>query len=238
MPGTKGRGRPVASEYNDRQICFICCRNDREQFCRCRNYINELDVPSGFDIEVIPIDGAPSMAAGYNVGMSQSNAKYKVYLHQDVYITNRRMLRDMIDLFATHPQIGLLGVVGAQVLPATGIWWESSSCYGKVNEVRDSERRLQFNEVREPYMNVEALDGLILMTQYDVSWREDLFPTWHFYDISQCQEFLRAGFEVAIPKQEEPWCIHNCGSDINLNGYEESRQVFLHEYLRDRTQSN
>ena len=49
------------------------------------------------------------------------------------------------------------------------------------------EERLQGAEYSK---SVAAADGLLLATQYDIDWREDLFENWHFYDISQCMEFL------------------------------------------------
>ena len=78
---------------------------------------------------------------------------------------------------------------------------------------------------------MEALDGLLMATQYDVPWREDLFTKWDFYDISQSQEFLRAGYKVVVPNQEEPWCIHDDGF-FNLKNYYVSRKIFVDEYKK------
>ena len=51
----------------------------------------------------------------------------------------------------------------------------------------------------KPYTEVEAVDGLFIATQYDVKWREDIFDGWDFYDISQSEEFHRAGYKVVVP---------------------------------------
>ena len=61
----------------------------------------------------------------------------------------------------------------------------------------------------EGFSKAQAVDGLLLATQYDLPWREDIFNGWHFYDISQCMEFMKAGYEVAVPWQESPWCDHD-----------------------------
>lgn len=42
------------------------------------------------------------------------------------------------------------------------------------------------------YQNVDAVDGLLMMTQYDLPWRDDLFSDFDFYDVSQAFEFRRA----------------------------------------------
>ena len=76
---------------------------------------------------------------------------------------------------------------------------------------------------------VEAVDGLLMATQYDVPWREDLFTGWDFYDVSQSFEFRRKGYRVVVPAMEEPWCIHDDGF-LNLSNYYNERKKFLSEY--------
>ena len=71
------------------KICFIICVNDDLFFQECVNYIHWLEVPEGMEVEVLEIREAKSMTSGYNEGMSSSNAKYKVYMHQDVFIINK-----------------------------------------------------------------------------------------------------------------------------------------------------
>lgn len=223
----------LSSTIDNHKVCFICCINDHKQFSRCVSYLNAIDLPSDFSVELLPVENAPSMAAGYNFAMRQSNAKYKVYLHQDVYVTYPQILSNIISFFGDHPQVGLLGVVGAQSLPRNGIWWESPDCVGKVRESHSGPvQLLEFPPTEGTYSQVAALDGLILMTQYDIPWRDDLFTGWHFYDVSQCLEFIRAGYEVGVPKQEEAWCIHDCGI-VSTEGYDKYRKIFLDEYFSD-----
>ncbi|MEK4397726.1 MULTISPECIES: glycosyltransferase [unclassified Bacillus (in: firmicutes)] len=38
---------------------------------------------------------------------------------------------------------------------------------------------------------VQALDGLLLATQYDVLWRKGIFDGWPLYENSQCFEFRK-----------------------------------------------
>ena len=83
--------------------------------------------------------------------------------------------------------------------------------------------------VRGDYEKVRAIDGFIMVTQYDLVWREDLFQGWHFYDVSQSMEFEKAGYEVGVPKQTSPWCLHDTGV-TNLINYEETRSLFVRNY--------
>mgnify|MGYP000872717211 CR=1 FL=1 len=81
---------------NDRQIAFIMCVNDDRQADESEFYIRCLDVPEHYEVDVIRVREAVSMAAGYNAAMQSSEARYKVYLHQDTRIISQTFIRDMI----------------------------------------------------------------------------------------------------------------------------------------------
>ncbi|HHW01018.1 MAG TPA: glycosyltransferase [Clostridiaceae bacterium] len=219
---------------NERKICFISCVNDHELYREALYYINHLEVPQGYEIECISIENAKSMAQGYNKAMKLSDAKYKVYLHQDVYIINKFFIKDILNIFENNEKIGMLGVAGAKTVPTNAIWWESGEKCGKVYDTHTGQNNLlSFGEVKSDYETVKAIDGLIMITQYDIPWREDIFDGWHFYDLSQSMEFIRAGYDVAIPNQVNPWIIHDCGIVNVINGYEDYRKLFLEEYSKD-----
>lgn len=70
-------------------------------------------MPDEIVAEIFPITGAASMASSYNYGMSLSDAKYKVYLRQDVFIINKNFINDITRIFVDNPDIGMIGMVGA-----------------------------------------------------------------------------------------------------------------------------
>ena len=216
---------------DSRKICFITCVNNKQLYHESLYYINQLEVPDGYEIECIAIENATSMIKGYNEGMKASDAKYKVYLHQDVYILNKYFIKDILNIFQSNDKIGMLGLAGAEILPTNGVWWESEHKYGKVYDSHTGKMELLcFKEIENEYERVQAIDGLIMVTQCDILWREDLFDGWHFYDISQSIEFIKKGYEVIIPRQKQPWVMHD-GGIVNIqNKYEFYRKVFLEEY--------
>lgn len=222
---------------NSNKICFISCVNDERQYEENLLYINQLKIPEGYEVEKIGVRGAKSMTSGYNMAMQQSNAKYKVYLHQDVFIINKNFINELIEVFDGDNYLGVMGVVGTKELPPSGNWWESALTVGKVYENHTGKMLLlSFKEVTKAYEEVQVLDGLVLITQYDVPWREDLFKGFHYYDISQCVEFKKSGYKVGIPNQSNPWVIHDCGLKQDKNDfwvYEGYRKVFLKEYYKD-----
>ncbi|MGG4553247.1 glycosyltransferase [Paenibacillus humicus] len=217
------------------KICFIYCVSQQDVLQESLRHISALHIPDGFEIEIISVSGAQSITSGYNRAMRQSDAKYKVYLHQDVYIIHENFLEDTIRIFQQHPNLGLMGVIGSAYIPPSGMWWEAAENYGQVYGSHSGQMELlAFNnsEAGRSYQPVAAVDGLLIMTQSDIPWREDLFQDWDFYDLSQCMEFYRAGYEVGIPSQDTAWTVHDCGV-ADLSKYEENRIRFIQEYAQD-----
>lgn len=217
---------------NEQKICFIICYNNELYLSECIRYLNYLEIPDGFELDLLTIAQAESMTAGYNAAMQASDAKYKVYLHQDVFVLYRGFLKDTIALFLKHPEIGMIGMVGTLKMPQSAVMWETNdrigalrSCHlNTVDDFFDHE-----HDKEAVYTQVEAVDGLLMMTQYDVPWREDLFDGWDFYDASQSYEFRIKGYHVVVPYQEVPWVLHDCGF-LNFQNYEKYRALFCKEY--------
>lgn len=213
---------------NERKICFIACVNNDKYEREMLTYINHLEVPEGYEVEYLSIRDAKSMTSGYNEGMRSSDAKYKVYLHQDVFIINRNFIGDILAIFEDEG-IGMLGMVGSPAMPENAIMWNAprvgrlyfSTIYNSGESV--------FQCIEGKYCEVQAVDGLLIATQYDLPWREDLFRNWDFYDVSQSREFIQKGYKVVVPNQESAWCIHDDGF-YNLKNYYASRRIFRENY--------
>ena len=108
---------------NAQKVSFIICTDSESALHECEIYIKQLTVPEEFVVNVLPIRGANSMAEGYNAGMLQTDAKYKVYLHQDALILNKNFLQDTLAIFQENPQIGMIGMVGTKQLHKNGCIW-------------------------------------------------------------------------------------------------------------------
>ena len=212
------------------KICFIICTNDGQQLEECLMYLSLLHVPEGYSTDVVTVTGAASMASGYNGAMRSSDAKYKIYLHQDTFIVETFFLDYLLRLFRKSSRIGMVGIVGAERLSGDGVMWHEQRC-GNFYRL-DGLRKDGFDNV-EPFKRghreVEAIDGLLMATQHDLSWREDVFDGFDFYDVSQCMEFRRAGYKIAVPAQKTNWVIHDCVAPDFWN-YNKYRELLLREY--------
>ncbi len=214
---------------NEKKVCFIFCSNDQLYTEECLYYINHLNIPEGYEVDALAIEGAVSMTAGYNEGMQASDAKYKVYLHQDVFIVNPDFIQDFIDIFRKDARIGMIGMIGSPRLPDSGIMWDDERC-GAIYVPAYNKDSLFRAGGEDALMEVEAVDGLLMITQYDIPWREDLFDKWDFYDCSQSQEFIRRGYRIVVPWMKEPWCLHDSMISY-MTSYDGERQKFLREYF-------
>lgn len=224
-------------KVDENKICFIACVNDERLYEESVLYLKQLTVPTGMEVELIAVRGAESMTAGYQEAMEASNAKYKIYMHQDVFILNRNILLTLLGIFRQNKHVGMVGVVGAGELPREmPIWWKSAVRYGKLYH-RKSMEEIQmdvFGEFDGDFASVQAMDGLFMATQYDIPWRTDLFKGWHFYDISQCQEFVQYGYQPVIVRQQEPWLVHAAGRRLVDDIYLAEMEKFKRYYCVDK----
>lgn len=215
---------------NKKQIAFIICVNNDIYFEECKYYIDRLLKPAGYSIDIIAIREADSMCAAYNAGMQSSDAKYKIYMHQDVMIRDVHFLESIIKLFTENEKVGMIGMIGGTRMPKTGVTYRAWNV-GMV-DCRDPDMAYFMagaKDMKREDTIVEAVDGLLIATQYDVPWREDLFTHFDFYDVSQSFEMRKAGYEILIPYQKKPWVIHD-SSFAKLTYYDEARKICLKEY--------
>ena len=220
---------------DNNQFCFIICTNDRQYLDECIMYISLLSVPDGYTTDIITIEGAESMTAAYNAAMNASPAKYKIYLHQDTMILNRFFLYNILKIFQSDEDIGMIGMGGNVHLEEDALLSQDLSKYVGYNYSRSLEKYISNRIGDEDYIyDVEAIDGFIMVTQYDIDWREDLFDAWDFYDLSQSMEFHRKKYRVVVPDQKGiEWCFHADDMTSTLFNFEKYRNIFKKEYRYD-----
>lgn len=219
---------------DEKKIAIITCVNDESLYQEAMLYIRHLEIPAGMTVEILEVWEAKSMTAGYQYAMENSDAKYKIYIHQDCFLCNKNILQDLVNIFLQDSSIGVIGVAGAGDLSVEKpVWWCSRQQYGTIYTKQGYEHMHQdrFGEVAEPYVEAAVVDGVFMATQYDLPWRQELFDGWHFYDVSQSREFINAGYKVVIPYQEKPWVIHFSPRKTTFDGYNKYSKIFLQEYF-------
>lgn len=223
---------------NPEMISIILCANQQSYVDELMRYIKQLLLPEHFSIELIVVNQASSMAQGYNAGMHAAHGKYKLYIHQDTFLIDPDILIHIIAAFHNDRSTGVIGIAGTTELTDDGIWWNSEAiCHRSCiiqDDFLDIMCKIQNNSHKLGTIeNVAALDGIFLATSFDIEWRSDLFDGWHFYDISQCREFINAGANVTYYNSNFPVAIHELSLNQYIDpNYEKYRKIFCKNYLK------
>lgn len=220
---------------NDKKYCFIICTNSPMYYEECVKYIERLQIPEGYEVELLEIQQAKSLAGAYNEAMQSTDAKYKIYLHQDVFILYPHFLQSVLDIFSIDDTIGMIGMVGNEKMSVDGVMWHEKgigNLYGLEEGTKECEESPYFTyryHITDGLWKAETVDGLMMITAVDIPWREELFDGWDFYDVSQSFEMRKRGYKIVVPVQKMPWVMHDDGI-LNLRNYDKYRQAFLREY--------
>ena len=218
---------------NDHKFAFIICTNDTRLLEECLHYIDHLIIPEGYETELLTVTGAECITRAYNEAMQASDAKYKIYMHQDVFILNLNLLTDLLTIFASDPQIGMIGMVGYEKVSPDGIMWHtdrSGDLYMRSPKIPYPALSDYRYNIVDGYNYVAEIDGLFMATSYDLPWDTAKLNGWDFYDAFQSIHFLLKGYKIAVPCQKHPWCMHDDNKFPSLFHYDQYRQLFLQTY--------
>lgn len=138
----------------------------------CQYYINRLHILEGYKTVILAVREADLMCVIYNLAMRSTAAKYKVYLHQDVFIGQENFLNEILRRFRENPEVGMIGMFGGNELPKSGMIFDKWN--EGIVDVREPDMAyyLIFNKDAPDDVIVEATDGSNIITQYDLKWRE------------------------------------------------------------------
>ena len=213
------------------KFCFIICTNNELLLDEAVLYIHSLTVPEGYTIQLLTVKDALSMASGYNEAMTASDAKYKIYMRQDVFILHKNFLVDLLSIFHSDPQIGMIGMVGYERVSNDGIMWNAKRCgtpyQAKPTVPYPPLSQYTYSLHNDGYTCVAQIDGFMMVTAYDYLWNADLLKHWDFYDVYQSLTFLSHGYKIVVPVQSHPWCLHDDGIIVNLTNYNYYRKIFM-----------
>jgi len=220
---------------NNHKFAFIICTNNDVYLQECLHYIDFLIIPENYEVDILTIHSASSMTSGYNEGMQSTDAKYKIYMHQDVFILNRNFLFDILSIFDLDNNIGMIGMVGYPVVSRSGFMWHEKRVgalplYGASHAYPSANYSDYRFTIEDGIQDVALIDGLMMITCHDLSWNEELLKHWDFYDAFQSMNFLLNGYRIVTPVQKLPWFLHDDGKYLSMWNYDQYRRLFMNEY--------
>ena len=195
------------------KICFIICVNNDRYMQECLEYIKRMIVPEGMTIDFLTVAEATSMCAGYNEAIEASDAKYKIYLHQDVLLKDSELLNKLLRIFQDS-KVGMIGI--------NGITKMTSDFVPEHGDKADPED--------DSICSCQVVGNFFMATQYDIPWREDIFDGWDFYEVSQCAEFRKNGYKVVVAGRSLSDGIDHLRHFHGSRKFEVYREKALSEY--------
>ena len=211
---------------NDRKIAVIA-QCDPNGVSSIRPYIDALDIPNGYEAELIEVRSDGNVADTYQRAMEQSDAKYKVYLAAGSILLRLNFFAEMLRVFE-EPAIGIMGIVGTAQLSTSGELGASPMLKGRLLYTDDT--AFHGAVVEGATEEVMAVSNDLIATQYDIPWRRDLFHINCFFAEAQCIEFRRKGYRTVVPQQDAPWLLTRKREGA---ADEASRNVLLDTYSKD-----
>lgn len=183
----------------EQKICFIIAVTNREMYQRSLATWQELRVPEGMSVQYIAVDISQGQPVGmaYQLAMGKSDAKYKIYIRQEVELAEEGFLEEAVAIFRQHPEYGMAGAAGSIDLPEEAIWYKGSLAGCICDDHQGKMLGYKFLQGKEAALPVMLLEGGILMTQYDVDWQSPYYDKGELYAASQCLNFRNEGRVVA-----------------------------------------
>lgn len=216
---------------NDKKIAVIIYGTTENISLDLAESLWNLKIPEDYSFDVLYYaDNSANKRANkfsvYDLAVQNSDAKYKIYLDENVVVTNENAVLDLLKIFRSDETVAIVGVSGAVELSTHGISLISSKRWGKC--FAGIQKTLNdWGSDDNLCKDVEAADGFFFATQYDVPWRQDLFCDDFFGFAAQCAEFKKLGYKTVVVNQNAPW-IWCKSNDLQFD--DTARKIFLEEY--------
>ncbi|MBQ9479220.1 MAG: glycosyltransferase [Selenomonadaceae bacterium] len=213
---------------DENKIALIIYKTSDTPADSIKQMLSGLTVPEGFRPTASIVSG-PNRWRAYNQAMKASDAKYKIYLDEQVEMLNNNILVDLVEIFRSDQSVGMIGCCGSLELSTHAISYRSAKRCGKVI-IGQKKVNGNWQQSDARFQEVEVLDGFLLATQYDIDWRDDLFEENSYGDFAQSIEFRRRGYKCVVARQENPWIWYRSDS---MPFHEPARKKFLAEYSKE-----
>ena len=148
-------------------------------------------------------------------------------------------LYDILTIFESDSHIGMIGMVGYPFVSTNGCMWQCGRIlgaypfYGTKHAYPHADYiTYRYDISHDGISDVALIDGLCMITAYDLPWNTKDLTGWDFYDAFQSMEFLLHSYRVVVPNQTLPWFVHDDGKLLSMWNYDKYRQIFLKKYKK------
>lgn len=210
---------------DNRKIAFIIAQMKDGVSSALKDDLTEVIVPQGYQAELVLVDARERRkAAAWQEAMTASDARYKVYLDEDVRILQKDFLVSILEIFSSDDSIAVIGVSGAKELSTSGIVQESVKRAGMFRQADGTVKK--WGTIDGQWQEAAAIDGFFVATQYDLPWRED-YQDDVFFITAQSVHFKQKGYKTVVAAQASPWLQ---AGKLPCSFSKKSQAAFLDEY--------
>ena len=191
---------------NEKGIAILVWKRNEEHYANCIEGLRQLQYPAGYEVQVYTLTDQDTFTKQCSSVLAESDAKYKIYLSDEMRITALTFVQDMLNIFADGT-IGMIGFFGSTELPLSANIMDAPNKYGSVFMPAGGVlEEMRFGEgTADVIADVRAILPSLFVTQYDVPW--DANYTGQYYAVQeQCRNFTRRGYRVVVPIVETPFC--------------------------------
>ena len=213
----------------EKKLAFFVRKSDEVCYSACLESLQALHLPAGYEAELFTLAAESSYAAQANRALTLSDAKYKIYINDDVRLVRSQLIEELLTVFK-DASIGMVGVLGSQSLPRDGNVLESDYKRGVVYVPTGRElSEMRFGEVsEEETADVRFVLPSFFATQVDLPWDEE-YETQYYALLAQCRSFEEIGSRIVTSLAKEAWCAYQ-SRDISFDAEEADHAKFFARY--------
>ena len=211
---------------NEKGIAILVWKRNEEHYANCIEGLRNLQYPAGCEVQVYTLTEQDVFTKQCNSVLAETDAKYKIYLSDEILITAPTFVQDMLNIFADRT-IGMIGFFGSAEMPLSANIMDAPHKYGSVlMPVSGALEEMRFGEgTAEAVADVRAILPSLFVTQNDLPWDADY--TGQYYAVqAQCRNFTRHGYRVVVPMQGTPFCAYR-SAEISFETEAADREHFF-----------
>lgn len=197
-------------------VLFLIFADTQYDYLSEKNHIMSLNIPELVDVNCTWIGSLTNEEFAdqmYNA-VACRGYSYKVYIKAGVEILNKNFIGDVIRIFESDSDIGMVGMSGSRYLKIVN----NHIVYDDICNGLDGN-----------FGQVQMISADIFAVHYKLYWRMSMFGSWEQAVASQCMGYIRNKYKVFVPEQESLWIkstVKNyCTNHIEL------ANAFLKEYI-------
>ena len=194
----------------------------------------------GCEYELVVIDNSRnkySIFSAYNEGVRQAKGNILCFMHDDILYKTQDWGKKVEEALKDE-SIGVAGVIGSYVMTKDYGYWDMMQPYvtGRVpcgidgKYINDCDYFFDKNSLNE----VVAVDGMWFCSRKDlfakVSFDEQTFGGFHYYDMDICMQSLIAGYKNIVIRECDIW--HNCHPQYNYS-FLQSMMKFCNKWQQE-----